>query len=86
MPSSSAAFFRRPPWRSRALRMSSALTSWMETGSALSADEGYLNRPLLLEGAWPSGKAECVVGAAAAEELGISERTLYRKIKELDIR
>ena len=39
---------------------------------ALSADEGYLNRPLLLEGAWPSGKAECVVGAAAAEELGIA--------------
>ena len=39
---------------------------------ALSTDEGYLNRPLLLEGAWPSGKGECVVGAAAAEELGIA--------------
>ena len=33
MPSSSAAGLRRPPCRSRALRISSALTSWMDTGA-----------------------------------------------------
>ncbi len=39
---------------------------------ALSDDETYLNRPLLLEGAWPTTRGECVVGAAGADELGIS--------------
>ncbi|MBQ9041741.1 MAG: ABC transporter permease [Eggerthellaceae bacterium] len=37
-----------------------------------SDDEAYLNRPILLEGAWPSRADECVVGVTAAEELGIS--------------
>ena len=39
---------------------------------ALSDDDSYMNRPLLLEGSWPSAQGECVVGAAAAEELRLS--------------
>ncbi len=37
-----------------------------------SDDDGYLNRPILLEGTWPVKADECVVGAAAANELGIA--------------
>ena len=39
---------------------------------ARSGDSEYLNRPLLLEGSWPSSDNECVVGIDAAHELGIS--------------
>lgn len=38
---------------------------------ALSDDADYLNRPILLEGAWPENERECVVSADAADELGI---------------
>ena len=39
---------------------------------ARSSDEGYLNRPILLEGSWPDAADECVVGVDAAHELGIA--------------
>ena len=39
---------------------------------ALSDDDAYLNRPLLVSGAWPNADNECVVGAHAADELGIA--------------
>ena len=39
---------------------------------ALSDDEGYLNRPVLSQGAWPTSADECVVGATAAGQLGIA--------------
>ena len=38
---------------------------------ALSDDAAYLNRPILLEGAWPANASECVVFAGAATEMGI---------------
>ena len=40
--------------------------------NARSDDEAYLNRPILLEGRWPGALNECVVGADAAGDLGIS--------------
>ncbi len=39
---------------------------------ALSDDESYLNRPLLMEGQWPKEANECVVGLQQASGLGIS--------------
>ncbi|HAM16388.1 MAG TPA: ABC transporter permease, partial [Eggerthellaceae bacterium] len=39
--------------------------------TALSEDPAYLNRPILVEGAWPERRSECVVAARAANELGI---------------
>ncbi len=39
---------------------------------ALSDDEDYLNRPILLEGSWPANSKECVIGINAAEKLGIA--------------
>ena len=38
----------------------------------VSDDDGYLNRPILVDGAWPSSNSECVVSADAAGELGIA--------------
>ena len=38
---------------------------------ALSDANGYLNRPILLTGAWPEGATQCVVSADAADSLGI---------------
>ncbi len=38
---------------------------------AHSDDDRYLNRPILLEGRWPQEAAECVVGIAGAEALGL---------------
>ena len=32
---------------------------------AISDDEGYINRPILVEGNWPTGPGECVVAADA---------------------
>ena len=32
---------------------------------AISDDEGYINRPILVEGSWPTGPGECVVAADA---------------------
>ena len=39
---------------------------------AVSDAAGYLNRPILVEGSWPASDAECVVGYAQAEELGLA--------------
>ena len=39
--------------------------------NALSDDDDYLNRPILIEGQWPSNAHECVVGVDAAHELGV---------------
>lgn len=55
------------------LPVDAALASDTSSGAtADSDDEGYLNRPILVDGEWPAKAGECVVGAAAAEELGIS--------------
>ena len=40
--------------------------------TAQSDDANYMNRPILLMGAWPTKADECVVGVNAAEELGIA--------------
>ena len=40
--------------------------------NAVSGDASYMNRPLLLEGDWPSAADECIVSQNAASELGIS--------------
>ena len=42
--------------------------------NAVSDDENYLNRPLLVEGSWPASgdSGECVVGVDGAKSLGIS--------------
>ena len=39
--------------------------------NAYSDDDDYLNRPILVQGQWPSNASECVVGVDAALELGI---------------
>ncbi len=39
---------------------------------AVSSDDDYLNRPILINGAWPEAVDECVVAADAAAELGIA--------------
>ena len=39
---------------------------------AFSDDDGYLNRLILTDGAWPEDVGECVVSADAAAELGIA--------------
>ena len=38
---------------------------------ALSDDPMYLNRPILVQGAWPASEGQCVVGETAATSLGI---------------
>ena len=55
------------------LPVAAAIASDTSDGArALSDDDGYLNRPLLIDGSWPSSRTECVVGIHAAEELGIA--------------
>ncbi len=39
---------------------------------AYSNDDSYMNRPLLLDGSWPSKPNECVASSDAASNLGIS--------------
>ena len=55
------------------LPVKAALASDTSDGeTAKSDDVNYLNRPILLQGAWPTEAGECVVGINAAEELGIA--------------
>ena len=59
--------------RIQSLDVDAALTSDTSDGvHALSQEEGYLNRPLLLEGAWPSEKDEIVISAHEAKALDVS--------------
>lgn len=52
---------------------SSAATSDTSDGvQALSDDDSYLNRPILLEGSWPETVQGCVMGAETARSAGIS--------------
>lgn len=54
---------------------------------AVSKDENYLNRLILVEGSWPTSAKECVVGIDAATPLGLSigdSITLEKSTSELD--
>lgn len=55
------------------LPIEAALASDTSDGAhSVSADETYLNRPILLEGEWPAALNTCVIGADAAQEFKIS--------------
>ena len=51
---------------------------------AVSQDDSYLNRLLLMEGKWPSDAKECVVGIDAAHELGIAPGDVVEVAEEVE--